>query len=176
MSDFAHWDDQGSLLAPMPVTVRPASPRDLPEIVRLAPAVPMGLGDSGTAFQEVDDGPSTAFVAEADEGIVGWAKVTFHAQADGPAGSGYYLTGLGVTPAARRRRVGAALTAARLAWIGRRAAEAWYVAGMANPVSHALHDEFGFQEVARMARIHGVDFDGGEGVLFHADRAGWALM
>ncbi len=81
---------------------------------------------------------------------------------------GYYLVGVFVAPAARRRGVGRALTEARLAWIGARAREAWYFANARNAASLELHRQLGFVEVTRSFSYPEVAFDGGEGVLCRA--------
>jgi ribosomal protein S18 acetylase RimI-like enzyme len=79
---------------------------------------------------------------------------------------GYYLMGLVVHPAHRRRGVGAALTQARLDRMSTQADEAWYFANARNAASIALHAAFAFEEVTRSFFVPRVDFDRGEGILF----------
>jgi GNAT superfamily N-acetyltransferase len=88
------------------------------------------------------------------------------------APAGFVLAGVNVLEPARRRGVGLALTAARLAWIAERAPTAWYFVSSANHASIAMHASLGFVEVLRAPRIHGVDFASGEGVLLRSDRVG----
>lgn len=82
------------------------------------------------------------------------------------APAGHYLTGVTVLPEFRRAGLARNLTAARLGWIGQRAEEAWYFASAENAASIRLHEQFGFAEVLRAPSIHGVSFEGGEGILF----------
>jgi len=63
--------------------------------------------------------------------------------------AGWYLTGVIVDPAWRRRGLGAALTRARLAWLRRRTDAVYYVANRANRASIRLHEQLGFGEIAR---------------------------
>jgi L-amino acid N-acyltransferase YncA len=70
----------------------------------------------------------------------------------------------------RRQGVAAALTEARLLWIWERADSAWYVVNSRNQASLALHQPWGFEEVARGPGFHTVTFDGGEGLLLRASR------
>jgi GNAT superfamily N-acetyltransferase len=103
-----------------------------------------------------------------DGAIVGYAKVaSFAPPADAPANvapAGYYLGGVTVRRDARRRGIGAALTAARLDWISERARMAYYVANAANRASIDLHARFGFVEVTRDFWFPGVT-----GVLSRVD-------
>ncbi|MFV2145274.1 hypothetical protein [Isoptericola sp. G70] len=62
---------------------------------------------------------------------------------------------------------------ARIAWIAERADRAFYVVNARNAASVALHERWGFREVARAAAFHGVTFAGGAGVLLAADVSGW---
>jgi len=88
---------------------------------------------------------------------------------------GWYLTGVVVAPQYRRRGIGTRLTADRLRWIAERSDMAYYFANARNRVSIALHEAFGFEEVARGTEFAGVSFVGGEGVLFKVDltRSPW---
>jgi hypothetical protein len=81
------------------------------------------------------------------------------------APDGYYLVGLIVNPASRGQGIGAALTQARLSWIGDRATEASYFTNAHNQRSLRLHQRLGFQEITRDFVFPGVSFDGGVGVL-----------
>lgn len=91
------------------------------------------------------------------------------ADSDDPGVPGWYLAGVVVAPAARRRGLGAQLTEARLALIGKRSSTAWYFANAGKRASIAMHAGFGFTEHARGPRICGVEFGGGTGILFRLD-------
>jgi aminoglycoside 6'-N-acetyltransferase I len=116
---------------------------------------------------------SLVLVAESEHGIIGFGKVK-HLSEERPDGGGvtpegWYLTGVVVDPRFRRRGVGARLTEVRLQWISERSRFAYYFSNARNPVSIALHERFGFIEVARGSAFGGVSFVGGEGILFRAD-------
>nr|WP_216645294.1 GNAT family N-acetyltransferase [Isoptericola halotolerans] len=101
--------------------------------------------------------------------VVGWGKTHQHPRPDGVAPAGHYLGGVTVDPAWRRRGIATALTAARMAWVADRADRVHYVVNAANAASVALHERWGFHEVARAAAFHGVTFAGGDGLLMAAD-------
>jgi ribosomal protein S18 acetylase RimI-like enzyme len=109
-------------------------------------------------------------VAELDEVLVGFGRVMyFQPLPDAPADvapAGWYLMGLVITPAYRRRGIGAELTRRRLEWIAERAGEAFYFANAQNRASIALHKEFQFEEVTREFTYPGVTFKGGVGILY----------
>lgn len=122
----------------------------------------------------LDRGPDAdfAFVATVRGDVVGFGKIhRFLPPADAPpnvAPAGWYLAGVVVTPAFRRRGIGAALTADRLRWTAARAPVAYYFASALNTVSIALHRGFGFAERTRDFWYPDVSFRGGVGVLFEA--------
>lgn len=113
------------------------------------------------------------FVAEATDGVIGYAFAKhFRPPPDAPpncAPDGWYLLGVVVDPAWRRRGVGTALTQARLDFIAHRASQAYYVANARNRASIDLHECFGFTELSRDFVLPRVVFEGGQGVLFRAD-------
>jgi ribosomal protein S18 acetylase RimI-like enzyme len=82
---------------------------------------------------------------------------------------GWYLLGVVVVDAWRRRGIGRALTDQRLAWIARRANAAYYFANARNQASLELHAAAGFVEVTRRFSGPGISFEGGEGVLCRID-------
>jgi ribosomal protein S18 acetylase RimI-like enzyme len=92
-------------------------------------------------------------VAEEGGEVVGFGRARYvEPPADAPADAapaGWYLLGVRVAAAHRRRGIGAALTQARLEWIARRADAAFYFTGAGNHASAALHARFGFVEVSR---------------------------
>jgi ribosomal protein S18 acetylase RimI-like enzyme len=111
-------------------------------------------------------------VAEITPAIVGLARARyFRPGADAPvntAPAGWYLAGLIVSAAHRRRGIGALLTQRRLLWIAARADEAFYFANARNRVSRHLHGRFGFTELSRDFVYPGVTFTGGAGILYRA--------
>jgi aminoglycoside 6'-N-acetyltransferase I len=108
------------------------------------------------------------------ETLAGYGRISrFDPPPDSPANvapAGWYLGGLLVARAHRRRGIGAALTRARLDWIFARSGEAWYFSNARNDASLALHERLGFVEVTRDFVYPGVGFVGGVGVLCRAAR------
>jgi len=153
-----------------PVTVREATPDDVPAVSAVQAAV--GRASSAAAahaLQEaVLDPDRLVVVALAGGDVVGWAKTHHYPDADGPAPAGHYLGGIAVAPDARRLGAGTLLTQARLDWIRARSDTALYFANARNAASLALHARWGFVEVARGAAFRGVSFDGGTGILLSA--------
>ena len=117
-------------------------------------------------------------VAELDGSVVGFGKALYREEETAQAGrglpEGWYLTGVVVDPDFRRMGVGTRLTAARMEWIAERASAAYYFANASNRVSIALHEDFGFVEIARAPAFGSESFIGGEGVLFRAELGGSA--
>lgn len=154
------------------VQIRRATDADLAAIEQVE-ALAGRTATASMLLPVLDDADRVLLVAEARDArggapqIVGWGKTHHYATPDGPAPAGHYLGGVTVAPAWRRRGVASRLVAARLAWIRGLpgAQDACYVVNARNAASLALHEPFGFVEVARGPRFHGVEFDGGEGVL-----------
>jgi ribosomal protein S18 acetylase RimI-like enzyme len=121
--------------------------------------------------------PERDFVlcAELDGRVVGFGKThRFVHPADPPANAapeGWYLSGVVVDPADRRRGLGHALTEARLQWIAARSPCAYYFANALNRVTIDLHARFGFVEVTRDFWFPKAEFRGGVGILFRIDLA-----
>ena len=113
-------------------------------------------------------------VAEYEQEVHGYASATFLnvKDGDGLGVSGWYLSGVVVAPAARRRGLGMQLTSARLDRIAEVSSSAWYFVNANNRASIALHSRFGFVEHARGPRICGVEFSGGTGILYRLDYPG----
>ncbi|WP_051389055.1 GNAT family N-acetyltransferase [Arthrobacter sp. 35W] len=173
----------GSSSAALPpgVVLRPADLDDTGALAGIEAAVRGGNMDLWrTAMEQALLRPRSAvFVACADAVPVAYAKASWLAKVDdGVSPEGFYLAGCTVLPAHRRMSLGRALTAHRLEWIAAQsdgrpggpgtAVDAWYFVNAANQASLALHAEFGFVEVARGPRFHGVEFTGGEGVLLRS--------
>jgi GNAT superfamily N-acetyltransferase len=110
--------------------------------------------------------------AEVDGRVVGYGKVAYlQPPPDSPpnaAPAGFYLGGVTVARAFRRRGIAHELTLRRLQWIARRAEEAYYFANAQNRASIDLHARFGFTEITRDFVVPGVSFTGGVGILFRA--------
>jgi RimJ/RimL family protein N-acetyltransferase len=108
------------------------------------------------------------FVAKVAGNIVGYGRVSKRAEnAIGPGmPGGYYLTGLLVDPAWRRRGIANALTRARLRWVFQRSNEVFYITDSTNEASLLQHATLGFQEVRR---VPGTDFTDGEAILVRLD-------
>lgn len=112
-------------------------------------------------------------VAELDGHVRAFGKAAFFVRPlHAPplvAPEGWYLTGLVVEPAFRRRGIGDALTRERLAWIAGRGPAAYYFANARNEATIALHRRHGFVEITRSFHFPGVDFQGGTGILFRVE-------
>ena len=153
---------------------RAATPGDLPALAALrAERDGMRVEDAAAVFERQLESAGRAEgavqVALLGRDLVGYGVVARLAFPDLPAG--WYLGGLVVAPAHRRRGIGARLTRERLDWIAGRAREAYYFANERNRVSIDLHTSLGFREIARDIRVPGVTFTGGRGLLFVADLA-----
>jgi ribosomal protein S18 acetylase RimI-like enzyme len=87
-------------------------------------------------------------LAGSDGEVTAYGRVRrFDPPPDAPgniAPAGYYLTGLLVYPAYRRRGIGEQLTRARIAWTSTRATEIWFFANAANHASLLLHQRAWF--------------------------------
>ena len=124
-------------------------------------------------YAQVTSGAAALLVAVLDGEPIGYGKVGhFTPPAGSPpnvAPAGWYLTGLVVAPAFRRRGVGMRLTAARLAWIAERSREVFYFANAKNRVTIELHAKLGFVERTTDFFHPHVRFEGGAGILFTCD-------
>jgi ribosomal protein S18 acetylase RimI-like enzyme len=121
------------------------------------------------------EGDLLILVAECDGETVAFAKAGLHhwrTPEDQGVPEGWYLLGVVVRPAFRRRGVARELTRKRLEWLRTRCDEAYYFANAENRVSIELHETFGFKEVTRDFSYPGVSFAGEEGILFRADLRG----
>jgi len=118
-------------------------------------------------------GMELLLVALVDDTVVGYGRVSHYTPpADAPANTapeGWYLTGVVVDQAFRRRGVGLALTRARIRWIAERSTTSYYFANAMNQSSIDLHGHVGFVEVTRDFWFPGVAFMGGTGILFRCD-------
>jgi ribosomal protein S18 acetylase RimI-like enzyme len=149
---YAHWSP-GARRKRAEFIIRPGAERDVETCVRLV--VALGAGEDATWRQTltrtVRDGKRRAlFVAEADGQLAGYGRVVCidaDPQVKGAAPAGWYLLGLVVDRAWRRRGIGEALTRARMAWVAERSPRVYYFTGRGNLASQALHQRLGFTEM-----------------------------
>ncbi len=160
---------------PIGLEVRPAKRSDCAAIASIEGSrdgVAVDRAERRCEEQTID--PETLLLVAAVDGrVVGFARA---GRVRGPSNpppeaipDGWYLQGVVVLDAWRRRGIGLALTDARLAWIARRAPVAYYFANARNRASLDLHASAGFVEVTRHFLAPGVSFEGGEGVLCRID-------
>jgi ribosomal protein S18 acetylase RimI-like enzyme len=149
---FAEWAP-GEKRTLVDVVVRVGTEHDLGACVDLAVLIGAGeaLAWDATLSRTVRDGVDRVlFVAEIDGGVVGYGRAvcTRPPSGDGPyLDTRWYLLGVVVHPAWRRRGVADALTRERIRWVGKRARQVYYFAHKDNRASQALHDRFGFVKV-----------------------------
>jgi ribosomal protein S18 acetylase RimI-like enzyme len=183
MSEFAVFEPRppgARLTAGDGLIVRAAVERDAETVGAIAAAREGGDAETHAAafLRLLDRGREgdAVFVAALAAEVVGFGKAhAFAPPAEAPpnaAPRGWYLAGVVVTPAHRRRGIGAALTAERLRWIAARAPVAFYFANARNAASIALHEPFGFVERTRDFWFPGATFQGGVGILFEAKLEG----
>jgi ribosomal protein S18 acetylase RimI-like enzyme len=163
-------DEHGGDL-PAGFAIRPARPDDCPTIAALEQIrgdVTLPAGEA-RCHRQLGDSTVLLLVATIDAAVVAFARAgRFTPPADAPqdiAPAGWYLFGVVVPDAWRRRGIGRALTVARLDWIRERASAAYYFTDAQNRASLDLHAALGFEEVARASIIAANTFDGGLGVL-----------
>ena len=134
-------------------------------------------GAAGATFaKELRENPDWVnrllLVGVVDDRLAGFGRVVFFQSSpnapENVAPTGWYLGGVIVTPAHRRRGIGYELTRQRLEWIRARAEEVFYVVNALNRASAALHERFGFEELTRDFFIPGASFIGGVGILYRA--------
>lgn len=175
MSAFAAYEPGRPADAAAPtVPVRRGTVDDVPGCLELVASVlgldPVSWTRSLTA--SATDQERMLHVAQDAGRIVGYARsAEFAPPADAPANAapaGWYLLGLVVDPAYRRRGIGRALTEARMAAIAERADAVWYFANARNRASLDLHSDLGFVEVTRDFWFPDLAFDGGVSVLARA--------
>ncbi len=169
MTLFAEFDPDAHG-EPVSAVVRPAVEADLDACAQLAAERNGGAAESWRSRLAVDlaDPEKLLVVAECDGVVAGHAGagwLSFDPVLARNVKDGWYLTGVLVDPALRRRGLGARLVEARLNWLSSRADRVWYFAAAQNQASLRLHRGFGFSEVTRSFAVPGVSFTGGEGVL-----------
>jgi len=107
---------------------------------------------------------SRLFVACLEERVVAFARAGWLERGTIP--DGWYLTGVIVSAAHRRRGIGRALTEHRIRWLARRTDVVHYFVNARNRASIDLHSSLGFEEIDRNITVPGVTFAGGVGLLF----------
>ncbi|GAA1984082.1 GNAT family N-acetyltransferase [Kitasatospora viridis] len=107
-------------------------------------------------------------VARVDGDTAGYGTASLLPEHEDGAPAGWYLSGVTVAHAWRRKGIGRALTEWRMAWLRERDAEVWCFVSARNPASIDLHRALGFTEERRGPSFQGVTFGGGEGVLLVA--------
>jgi aminoglycoside 6'-N-acetyltransferase I len=157
---------------PAGLETRPATTRELRELAAIR-AARDDIPESSAAanferlFALAVEGTAAVIVAATAETIVGYGTAEHMARAALPAG--WYLGGVVVVPAHRRRGIGARLTRVRLEWVAQRAGQAFYFVNGSNRASIDLHTPFGFREIARDLQVPGLTFTDGIGLLFRTD-------
>jgi ribosomal protein S18 acetylase RimI-like enzyme len=157
------------------IAVRPAALAEVPACARLAALWSGGDPDDYVERLrvEVKSADRLLVVAATAQGVVGYGRAGpwVHPAEPAPdiAPEGWYLGGIVIDPAWRRRGLGRALTVARLDWLAGRADEVWCFVRATNAPSLALHEALGFREVTRDFSFPGVSFDDDGGVLLRLD-------
>lgn len=152
------------------ITLRGARHADVVGIQEFSLELDRPAGSESFLHACIDDPERRIVIAFAGERIIGWAKTHFYKEAAGPAPAGHYLGGVSIHPDYYRRGIGTALTIERIDWIWKRAEFAFYITNLRNIASQELHRALGFIEIARAENLHGLEFDGGVGVLCRAAR------
>lgn len=164
-----------SLLPPLVVSIREATAGDAAVLGPIAQERHGGeLEPHVRTFERqikraVHDNDLLILVAEADGEIIAFGRAGFHhwrTPEDKGVPEGWYLLGVVVRPAYRRRGVARELTRRRLEWLDAKCNSVYYFANAQNRASIELHEAFGFREVTRDFSYPGVEFTGGEGILF----------
>jgi GNAT superfamily N-acetyltransferase len=133
--------------------VRMGAEGDVEACVRLVVAI--GVGEAPpwrqTLTRTVHDGEQRAlFVAETHGQIVGYGRVVCinaDPKVSRAAPAGWYLLGLVVDEAWRRRGIGETLTRARMAWVSERSDRLYCFTHRGNLASQALHEHLGFTKM-----------------------------
>lgn len=163
--------------APEDLRVRDATEADLPALAAirserdgLAPERARAIFER--CLERVASAEMLLLVAETGGAVVAYGcAARFDPAPDAPppcAPAGWYLAGVVVAPAHRRRGIARALTRARLDRLAARASRVYYFANELNRASIDLHATFGFRELTREFRHPDAHFTGGAGILFVA--------
>lgn len=169
----------GAEAAPFPesLVIRDAAPADVGAMARIAQERNGGdVASHASALERQMRNGAIVLAAAVHGRVVGYGKAgVFTPPADAPgncAPAGWYLTGVTIEPAMRRRGIGLALTRARLVRAAALTDRAYYFASALNRASIDLHARLGFVEVTRDFWFPETSFSGGVGILFRADLGG----
>ncbi len=159
-----------------PHGIRSATSADLAALLHICDLAGLPREPRERQFRKDFTEPTRRLFVSTDDGrLTGYGRLMhFAVPAQAPANvspPGFYLVGLQVISARRRRGIGAALTRRRLDWIFERAPEAWFFTNIRNHASRALHEKLGFVPVTTDFWYPGVTFDGGIGLLARATPA-----
>ncbi|MDO5535260.1 MAG: GNAT family N-acetyltransferase [Propionibacteriaceae bacterium] len=119
-----------------------------------------------------DEDHQKLVVAEHAGEVIGYGWLAYLTPvADGGHGApdGWYLSGVVVDPAHRRRGIGRRLTQARIDWVLARDEAVFYVVSARNRASRTMHAELGFEEVTEEFTVPGVVFANADGILCRLD-------
>jgi ribosomal protein S18 acetylase RimI-like enzyme len=163
---------------PPDLSIRPATAADIPALAEIRATRGHRTAEQArTGFERTlaraSKGEMIVLVAETEGAVAGFGcAARFDPPPDAPlhcAPAGWYLAGVVVSPARRRRGIAAALTRARL---DRLAPPVYYFANSSNRASIDLHARFGFTELTREFWHPDATFTGGVGILFVTPPAG----
>jgi ribosomal protein S18 acetylase RimI-like enzyme len=146
--------------------IEPLADADVASAVELAVRVlRIKPGDLREQFvSDITSDRRQMFVAKVSGQVVAYGRVLEFAAEEAAPGTpaGWYLSGVLVDPAWRRRGIATQLTRARLGWAFARTDTVFYVTGAENVASLRLHGVLGFQETKRVPSERSA---AGEGVL-----------
>lgn len=137
---------------PVSAQVRIADAQDARQAARLAVTVVTDAGSQEDweqrLMRDVSGADRILFIATGNSELLGYTRLGL-VESDSPAPDGYYLLGLVVAVAHRRRGVAEALVAAAIEEAQRRTGVLWSFFDVENEASAALHAHMGFVEHAR---------------------------
>lgn len=156
---FEDFSPEKSETLPLPdgFLIRPVLPSDADEIARIRvereereyERLIIEVNDLLKEYEDVET--TQVFVAEADGIVIGFTIMRYFTPADdapvNSAPAGWYLLGINVRKAFRRRGVGTELVRARLKFIPDEFDTAYYFTNTKNFTSQAFHSRFGFTEI-----------------------------
>jgi ribosomal protein S18 acetylase RimI-like enzyme len=173
MARFAEYEPGRRAGPPPPdLRIRDAEERDLDTIAAIRATrgdVPAEKARKGLQklLLRVEAGEMVLLVAETAGAVAAYGcAARFEPPPGAPhdcAPAGWYLAGVVVAPALRRRGIAAALTGARLSRLPR---PVYYFANELNSASIDLHRPVGFVELTRAFWHPDATFTGGKGILF----------
>lgn len=170
-------DGQARRLCPAGMVVRPAMPEDVDGLARLiCEREGRDFADEqarrSTELRSYPAADRLLLVAMVNGDLVAFGRAKFiksvqfaPGESTGPVPEGWYLMGMIVDPAWRRRGIGEEITRCRLKWIAQFATEAFYFVNSLNRASIELHRNLGFELVQSNFHFPGAHFSGGGGGL-----------